>query len=567
VSSSDHFPDIPRTRDGAPNWAADTDPVGPVTPELALVDPGLTSGQINNEVTMSSMQFGDGTAFNPTEPAHAPLEAPQTVPLQSIPPLAPPAPAPAPAPPTPVEPAAAMAVSDMRDVPLGTLVFRAGLLPEERLEEALQEGMKTGKRLGEILLERGWVSEVDLGRLLAGQKGLPFVELDPAAVDPTAPPLLHPEKARLHGALPIGFQGGIPVVAVADPSNDLVIENVRRALACEPTLVVAGRDALHRAINLVYGADAPEQAAPAAPVAEAAPTALVTEPVVPVVEPVAVAPVVEPVAVAPVVEPVAVAPVVEPVAVAPIVEPVAAPPVAEPIAPIVEPVAPAVEPVAQVSEAPAPVEQFAPVEPAPVAPEFIAPPLPAVEPEAVTPVAPEPVVETVAEEPVQNGDGVWLGQPEAVQQSVAPVPMEPVIEVAAPEPFVAQPEAVPVVPAAPAAQEPVVPEEPASVAPEPTPDPDADSDADLTWMVVLRLADGERLEVDAFRGEAEAVDGARTVVNQIASEATWPFFAGRFIRPEAIISVDLVQLEATRWLGSSARAGAFRPDPQQPPTS
>jgi hypothetical protein len=547
VSSSDHFPDIPRTRDGAPNWAADTDPVGPVTPELALVDPGLTSGgQINHEVTMSSMQFGDGTAFNPAEPAHASLEAPTTVPLQSIPPLAPPAPAPEPAPPTPVEPAAAMAVSDMRDVPLGTLVFRAGLLPEERLEEALQEGMKTGKRLGEILLERGWVSEIDLGRLLAGQKGLPFVELDPAAVDPTAPPLLHPEKARLHGALPIGFQGGVPVVAVADPSNDLVIENVRRALACEPTLVVAGRDALHRAINHVYGTDAPEQPAPAARVAEAAPAAPVVEPVAPVIEPVA--------------------PVVEPVAVAPVVEPVAAPPVVEPMAaPIVEPVAP-VEPVVPVSEALAPVEQIAPVEPAAVAPEFIAPLLPVVEP--VTPVAPEPVVETVAAEPVQNGDGVWLGQPEAVQQSVAPVPAEPVIEVTAPESFVAQPEAVPVVPAAPAAQELVVPDEPAPVAhaAEVTSDPEADPGADLTWMVVLRLADGERLEVDAYRGEAEAVDGARTVVNQIGSEDSWPFFAGRFIRPEAIVSVDLVQLEATRWLGSSARAGVFRPDPQQPST-
>ncbi|HEV2713029.1 MAG TPA: hypothetical protein VGU26_08030, partial [Gaiellaceae bacterium] len=146
-----------------------------------------------------------------------------------------------------------MPVSDMRDVPLGTLVFRAGLLPEERLEEALQEGMKTGKRLGEILLERGWVSETDLGRLLAGQKGLQFVELDPSTIDLTAPPLLPAEKARLHGALPIGFRDGVPVVAVADPSNDLVVENVRRALATEPVLVVAGRDALQRTISHVYG--------------------------------------------------------------------------------------------------------------------------------------------------------------------------------------------------------------------------------------------------------------------------------------------------------------------------
>ena len=37
--------------------------------------------------------------------------------------------------------------------------------------------MRTGKRLGEVLIERGWLNERDLGRMLAGQKGLPFVEV------------------------------------------------------------------------------------------------------------------------------------------------------------------------------------------------------------------------------------------------------------------------------------------------------------------------------------------------------------------------------------------------------
>jgi type IV pilus assembly protein PilB len=65
----------------------------------------------------------------------------------------------------------------MVDVPLGTLIFRAGLLGEEQLEDALREGMRTGRRLGEVLIERGLLQERDLGRLLAGQKGLPFVEV------------------------------------------------------------------------------------------------------------------------------------------------------------------------------------------------------------------------------------------------------------------------------------------------------------------------------------------------------------------------------------------------------
>jgi hypothetical protein len=546
VSSSDHSSDIPQTRDGAQNRAADTDPVGPVTPELALVDPGLApGGESDSEVTMSSMQFGDGTTFNAAEIAQPSLDPLQTAPLQPIEPLAPPVPAPQPIPPTPGEPAGSIPVSDMRDVPLGTLVFRAGLLPEERLEEALQEGMKTGKRLGEILLERGLVSETDLGRLLAGQKGLPFVELNPSAIDLTAPPLLHPEKARLHGALPIGFEDGVPVVAVADPSNDLVVENIRRALECEPVLVVAGRDALQRAISQVYGLNVPEQPAPE-PVAQEAPAAPVAEPYAqpsPAVEtyPVAMA---EP-------EPQQ-TPVVEPAAPSIPIMPVA------PSEPAVDPVgavAPAVPEVPQVAE---------PV--APVAP----------------PAASDSSVEPVAAQPPENGDGVWLGQqpdsmhepapaqqvePQPVQQPEVfeqPLPpFEPAFEVATPEPPVMPPETV---------AETAIPQEPvARTEPEPVteslPEPDASQPTavDLKWTVVLRLADGERLEVGAFPGEAEAVEGARGVVAQIASEHTWPFFAGRFIRPEAIVSVDLVELEVSRWLGSQARAGAF--GQEQPPTA
>ena len=493
MSWFDHIMDIPRTRDASLNWAADTDPVGPVTPERVLVDPGLAHGGENRtELKMSSMQFGDGTMFDTADPSQAPAQhAAPLQPLQPLQPLVPPIAAPV-APVAPVEPAlspgfapapaeppAAMAVNDMRDVPLGTLVFRAGLLPEERLEEALQEGMKTGKRLGEILLERGWVSETDLGRLLAGQKGLPFVELDPSAIDPTAPPLLHPEKARLHGALPVGFDGGVPVVAVADPSNDLVIENVRRALACEPKLVVAGRDALLRAINECYGAAAVE----AQPVAAQ---------IQPEVEP---------------------APVVEPVA-----------PVVEPVAPVVEPVAPA--------------ELVAPV--VPVSPLVVAEPVEAVGPQV--PVVPEPVVQPL-EQPTE-GAGVWLGlQPE-------PTP-EPVAEVAVPEP-------TPVAPVAPEPQ-PVVELEPVQAAAPAVPEPVTAPEARLSWAVFVRLTDGERLEVDAFTGQDEAFEGARAVISQIGLDGSWPFFAGRFIRPESIVSVDLVELEVSRWLGSQARTAALGP--------
>ena len=97
------------------------------------------------------------------------------------------------------------------DAPLGTLIFPAGLLPAETIENALEEGVKTGRRLGEILIERGLLQEEDLTRLLAGQKGLPFVTLRSEPVDPEATKLLSEDQARLFSALPIRFEEGQPL--------------------------------------------------------------------------------------------------------------------------------------------------------------------------------------------------------------------------------------------------------------------------------------------------------------------------------------------------------------------
>lgn len=437
---------------------------------------------------MSTADFGDLNLGQPAAPAQpiTPLTLTPPAPLE---PQAPAAAAPVEAQPAPLP------VSDMRDVPLGTLIFREGLLTEEQLEEALQDGMRRGKRLGEVLLERGLVSENDLGRLLAGQKGLQFVQLDAATVDPAAVQLLSVEKARLHSVLPIGFQDGLPVVAVADPSNELVLENVRRALNCEPRLVVAGREALHRQIELAYAAVS-TPAAPVVPEPPPLPSTAVADHVVSVVS-----------------------------------QPVA-PVVPEPVAPVVEPVAPS---------APVSGEGVWLGTPEPVVPE-----VPAVQPEPVFQAEPvfhaEPAYEAepvVASEPVLETPVAPPPAPEPVAISYTPV--EPV---AAPEPWVA-PEPV-------VEPEPVVTPEPVAEAQvPPMEEPAAEPQAE-TWYVVLRLADGERIDVGAFGSSEDATAHARGVVEQISAQSGWPFFEGRFLRPEAIVSVDLVAPEG-RWLGSTVR--------------
>jgi hypothetical protein len=468
------------------------------------------------------------------------------------------------------------------DAPLGTLIFRAGLLPAETIESALEEGVKTGKRLGEILTERGLISEVDLARLLAGQKGLEFVTLREQIVDPTAAALFTEEQARLFRALPYSFDGELPIVAIADPTDDVLIRNIREALGREDArFVVTARGELAEISADVY-ANSPQTApatAPAPPVeaaqanghaevvleppvaAEHEPQTAepeLSEPASP--EPEAVAP--EPAAVQP--EPVVAEP--EPATVDPdLSEPFAAEPEPATVDPdLSEPFA--AEPALPEPHAaePAPPEPVAASEP-PLAPE---PPAAPAAPEAEAAAEPQPVDVPVPAPPPASPEA--SAQPEPAPLSDLPAEPEPlrVTEASAPPepaatetpdavgPEAAAAEPIPFPQPAPPAPEPPYPPAASGPAPVPAPvvepvaaplPPAEEAPAATPWRMTIRLTNGERVEAGEFADETSAKQEAKTIMMQIAAADTddWPFVNGRFLKPDTIVSVDIAESDGS----------------------
>jgi hypothetical protein len=119
---------------------------------------------------------------------------------------------------------------EARREPLGALLAEAGLLAEAEIELALRTARSQGKRLGEILTELGLVAPADVIRMVAEQRGLPFLDIASLSVDPSAARLLPADHARSFRTLPIGFVRGLPVVALADPSDDEAIDGARTML-------------------------------------------------------------------------------------------------------------------------------------------------------------------------------------------------------------------------------------------------------------------------------------------------------------------------------------------------
>src|SRR6266550_6782569 len=132
---------------------------------------------------------------------------------------------------------------------LGTLLLERELITQEQLDAALQEQRETRKSLGRVLIDKGVVSETDLVATLAARIGLEFVDLVEYAVDPSAVALISDSLARRFQAIPIAWEEHRLVVAMADPSNVVAIDDIRTITGADVKTVVGTRSAILEAIE------------------------------------------------------------------------------------------------------------------------------------------------------------------------------------------------------------------------------------------------------------------------------------------------------------------------------
>jgi type IV pilus assembly protein PilB len=139
---------------------------------------------------------------------------------------------------------------------LGELLIREGLITREALEQALQEQKNTGMRVGYNLVKMGFINEVELTRMLARQFRMPAVDLSNFEVDTRIAKLIPPDLAQRHLLLPLKREGRTLTVAMADPSNLVVIDDLKFITRYDIFPVIAGEYTLRNAIEKHYGESA-----------------------------------------------------------------------------------------------------------------------------------------------------------------------------------------------------------------------------------------------------------------------------------------------------------------------
>jgi type IV pilus assembly protein PilB len=125
--------------------------------------------------------------------------------------------------------------------PLGQLLLDKGLIKAEQLERALDEQRRSNhqKLLGEILVEMRFCTEDQITEALAQAYGVPYARVSPRIADPRVIAILPKEFLEKHQVLPLFLVEGTLTVAVPEPANVFLLEEIERLSGHSVQLVAA----------------------------------------------------------------------------------------------------------------------------------------------------------------------------------------------------------------------------------------------------------------------------------------------------------------------------------------
>ncbi len=136
---------------------------------------------------------------------------------------------------------------------MGDILIKEDVINLDQLKTAIQEQKETGKRLGETLLNLGYIDEHQLVAYLSKQYGVPAINLDQFDISMDILKTVSRESALKHKLIPINKSGSTLVVAMSDPSNIFAVDDLKFATGHNIEVVVTSERSIRNAIDRFYG--------------------------------------------------------------------------------------------------------------------------------------------------------------------------------------------------------------------------------------------------------------------------------------------------------------------------
>jgi hypothetical protein len=138
---------------------------------------------------------------------------------------------------------------------LGDLLVKGKHLTPEQLQTALARQQQTRQPLGHTLISLGYVSEEQMREALCTQLHINFFDLDRVMLDPALSKLVSEKYATKRRIVPLFRSGQILVVAVDDPTDMAIVEDLQQLLRLRIEIVTSTTAKILRAITRLYSAE------------------------------------------------------------------------------------------------------------------------------------------------------------------------------------------------------------------------------------------------------------------------------------------------------------------------
>ena len=140
----------------------------------------------------------------------------------------------------------------MKNVPIGQILHENGYITKQHLEDALVKQKDTGKKLGDMLLELGYVSETQLAQALSQRLKVPFIDLTTTKIESEAVKKIPEAVAKKNTVIAFKINNGRLYVATNDPVNFIVLEDIKVSTGMDTVPVLATTSAINKAIGKCY---------------------------------------------------------------------------------------------------------------------------------------------------------------------------------------------------------------------------------------------------------------------------------------------------------------------------
>lgn len=140
-----------------------------------------------------------------------------------------------------------------KNVPIGQLLLSNNYITMDQLNDALsKQKMQPGKRLGDVLVDLGYVKEKDVLKLLSKKLNLPYIENPVFSVETDAINLIPEELLMKSKVLPLYVREGVLFVATADPLDFYSIEDIRVATGMHVECIISSKKEIEVAQDKIF---------------------------------------------------------------------------------------------------------------------------------------------------------------------------------------------------------------------------------------------------------------------------------------------------------------------------